>query len=261
MSDDVLFVIDEGVAIITFNRPERMNAIDAGMAATLLDHLTDLRRNDDVRAIVLTGTGKAFCAGAALSGERAQREPSRWERKAPIGVFAMVPKAIVEVDKPVIAAISGPAVGAGFSYTLCCDRRIGDENARVSAIFMKRAIHPDCGITYFLPRVAGLPTALWMIETGVILNAAEAKAAGVLDEVVPAGQALERALAYAKELARGPALTMELARRAVYRSLSASLDEMLVMEGFGASVANNSEDRKEGVAAFLERREPRFSGR
>jgi len=262
-SESVLFDVQDGVGLITLNQPDKLNAMTRAMAARTGAILYECRARDDVRALVLTGAGAAFCAGAQLSGARdgsAAQAEDRFTRKMPIAVFADVTRAIVDVDKPVIAALSGPAVGAGLSYATACDRRIGDKTVRMAAIFVRRGLHPDCGISFFLPRLVGLPMALHMVETGIMLDAERARTAGLLDEVVEQGMALQRAIEYAAELARGPSLAVDLARRAIYRSLTATLDEMLYFEGFGASVANRSNDAAEGIRAFLERREPRFQG-
>jgi len=177
-----------------------------------------------------------------------------------VGAFAALTRAIVDVDKPVIAAIRGPAVGAGLSYAMACDRRFAEPSTRMSAIFIRRGLHPDCGASYFLPRLVGVPRALHMALTGEMLDAAAAKEAGLIDELVGDGEALDAALAYATLLAKGPSVTLELARQAIRRSLSSSLDEMLYFEGFATSVVGRTSDVKEGVQAFLERREPQFRG-
>src|SRR5439155_25755066 len=148
------------------------------------------------RAIVLTGAGRAFCAGAYL-GRPGVYRPSRLVAKLPVGAFAALTRAIVEVDKPVVAAVRGVAVGAGLSYALACDRRFGEPSTRMSAIFIRRGLHPDCGASYFLPRLVGLPRAMHMVLTGEMLDAETAKAAGLLDELVGDGEALGAALAYA----------------------------------------------------------------
>jgi 2-(1,2-epoxy-1,2-dihydrophenyl)acetyl-CoA isomerase len=255
----VRFAVDDRVGIITLEQPERLNAMSAPMASTLLGMLQKLRYDDDVRVLVLTGAGRAFCAGADLAQE-GERRPTGAERRSPVGAYGAVTKAIVEVDKPVIAAIPGVAVGAGLSYALACDRRIGDTNTRMSAIFVKRGLHPDCGASFFLPKLVGLPMALHMVTTGVMLDAAACKAAGLLDELVPEGEALPRALAYARQLASGPSVVVDLARRAIYQSLSSTLEQMLYYEAFAVGIAGQTADRVEGFKAFAERREPRFTG-
>ncbi len=256
--DDVTLAVDEAVGVVTLNRPDRLNAISAPMAYRLIDILGELRTRDDVRAVVLTGAGRAFSSGADLGQD--ERAVPRVERKAPVGPYNMIARAIMAVDKPIVAAVNGVATGIGLAYALACDRRFADTTARFSAIWAKRGIHADGGVTYFLPRIAGVPQALKMFATGEMLDAEAAKAAGLVDELVPEGQALPSALAYAKQVAKGPSVAIDLMRRAVYKSLSASLDDMLDFEGFAASAVGRTSDRKEGVKAFLEKREPNFTG-
>ena len=180
-----LFRIEDGVGVVTLNRPEKLNAVTWDMAAGLVELFRELRGQDEVRTIVLTGAGRAFCAGGdaeflAGGGERpipgiTDRAIPRYQRKTPAGPFAEFTRMIIEVEKPVIAAINGAAVGAGLAYALACDRRFADPKARLSAIFVRRGFAPDCGVTYFLPRIVGVPQALRMLETGVMVNADEAK--------------------------------------------------------------------------------------
>ena len=270
--DLVLFRIEEGVGIITLNRPQQLNAVTWESAEAVADLLRELRFNDDVRAIVLTGAGRAFCAGGDaewLTGESDQpipgasdpsRRMSRYQRKTPGGPFVDVTRMIVQVEKPVIAAIQGPAVGAGLAYALACDRRFADTTAQMSAIFTKIGISPDAGTTYFLPRIVGVPTALMMIETAKIFKADEAKELGLIDELVPDGEALDAALAYAKKLARGASVAIDMARRFVYMSLDASLEQMLDYEAVASTMTASTRDFKEGVAAFTEKRKAEFEG-
>ena len=212
--DQLRFELDEGVGILTLNRPDRLNAIHWDLAVELVGLLRELRQRDEVRTIVLTGAGRAFCSGGDaewLSGSSDRGLPGltdvpleRYQRKTPAGPVAEVTRMLVEVDKPVIAAITGPAMGAGLAFALACDRRIGDRTTRMCAAMVRLGFAPDCGITYFLPRVTSLSTALMMVETGRILEAEECHREGLLDELVENGEALPRALAYAKELAPGP---------------------------------------------------------
>jgi 2-(1,2-epoxy-1,2-dihydrophenyl)acetyl-CoA isomerase len=167
---------------------------------------------------------------------------------------------IVAVEKPVIAAIPGPAMGAGLAYALACDRRFGDTKARLCAAMVRLGFSPDCGITYFLPRLTSLSTALMMVETGKIVEAEEAHTAGLIDELVPEGEALAAALRYAKELAKGPSVAVDLARRCVYKALTATLDEMLDYEAVAATMSAATQDAREGTSAFVEKRKPVFKG-
>ena len=273
MSNDdiVLFQLDEGVGVVTLNRPERLNAINWEMAVQLINLFRNLRLNDDVRSIVLTGAGgRAFCAGGDvewLSGSTDRPIPGlsdlpvpRHQRKSPGGPFAEFMRTIIEVDKPVIAAISGVAVGAGLSIALACDRRFADKKSRFSAIFVKRGLGADIGITWFLPRIAGLSKALKMVETGEMLDAQSATDAGIVDELVEEGEAFNAALAYAKELAKGASVAIDINRRLVYKSLTSTLEEMLDYDAIAATLTAMTVDAKEGTTSFMEKREAQFKG-
>jgi 2-(1,2-epoxy-1,2-dihydrophenyl)acetyl-CoA isomerase len=269
--DIVLFELNEGVGVVTLNRLERLNAINWEMAVRLVDLFRDLRLRDEVRTIVLTGAGgRAFCAGGDvewLSGSTERPIPGlsdlpvpRHQRKTPAGPFAEFMRMIIEVDKPVIAAVSGVAVGAGLAIALACDRRFADTKSRFSAIFVKRGLGADVGITWFLPRIVGLPMALQMVETGMMLDAKTAKDSGIVDELVEEGEALPAALRYAKELAKGASVAVDLNRRLVYKSLTSTLEEMLDYDALAATQTAATLDAKEGTTAFMEKREAQFKG-
>lgn len=268
----IKFGIEENVGVITLNRPEKLNAISWELAEELASLIFSLRSNDDVRAVVLTGAGRAFCAGGDvefISGGGSRPMPGtsdpsrpirRYQRKTPGGPFVDVVRQIVALEKPVIAAIHGPAVGAGLAYALACDRRFGDPTAKMSAIFTSIAVSPDCGLSYFLPRVVGLSNALMMVETGKIFKAEECKALGLLDELVPEGQSLAAATEYAKALAQRASVAVDMARRLIHRSLQSTLEDILDYEAVVGTMVASTLDAKEGTAAFLEKRKPVFRG-
>ena len=268
--DHLLFEVDEGVGIVTLNRPDRLNAITWELASDLVDLFRDLRHRDDVRVLVLTGAGRAFCSGGDAewisgSGERGLPGLSdvpleRYQRKTPAGPIGEFTRMIVDVDKPVIAAVSGAVMGAGLAFALACDRRIADSTSRWCAAMVRLGFAPDCGITYFLPRVTRLSTALMMVETGRILEAEEAQREGLVDELVEEGQALPAALKYARRLAGGPSVAIDLARRFVYKSLTSTLDEMIDYEAVAATMSAQTDDAREGTSAFQEKRKPEFKG-
>jgi 2-(1,2-epoxy-1,2-dihydrophenyl)acetyl-CoA isomerase len=267
----LLFEVDEGVGVVTLNRPDRLNAINWDLAVELLSLLRDLRERDEVRTIVLTGAGRAFCSGGDaewLSGSSDRGLPGlsdvpleRYQRKTPAGPVADVTKWIVEVDKPVIAALHGPVMGAGLAFALACDRRFADPTTRMSAAMVRLGFAPDCGITWLLPRVARLPTALMMVETGRIIESDECHREGLIDELVGEGDDLSAALTYAKELANGPSVAVDLARRFVHKALTSTLDEMLDYEAVAATLSSHTADAREGTSAFVEKRRPKFQGR
>ncbi|MBX7159051.1 MAG: enoyl-CoA hydratase/isomerase family protein [Acidimicrobiia bacterium] len=267
---EYIFEVDEGVGVLTLNRPERLNAITWDLAVDLLDLFRELRQRDDVRVIVLTGAGRAFSSGGDaewLSGDADRGMPGlsdipleRYQRKTPAGPVADVTRWIVEVDKPVIAAISGPAMGAGLAFALACDRRFADSTTRMCAAMVRLGFAPDCGITWLLPRVTSLSTALMMVETGRILEADECLAQGLVDELVPEGEALAAALDYAKTLAKGPSVAVDLARRFVHKALTSTLEEMIDYEAVAATLSAHTDDAREGTRAFVEKRKPEFKG-
>jgi 2-(1,2-epoxy-1,2-dihydrophenyl)acetyl-CoA isomerase len=275
MTDDLKtlrYELDGNVAVITLNRPDKLNAVSWQLAEELAGLLYRLRFDDAVRVIVLTGAGRAFCAGGDvefISGEGehampgtsdASRPIPRWQRKTPGGHFFDVARQIVAVDKPVIAAIHGHAVGAGLAYALACDRRFGDTTTKMSAIFTNIGVAPDCGLSYFLPRVVGLSTALMIVETARVFRAEECRELGLIDELVPEGTSLAAALDYAKTIAAKASTAVEMARRLIHMSLQHDLEQMLDFEGhYGVSVASTA-DAKEGTMAFLEKRKPVFRG-
>jgi 2-(1,2-epoxy-1,2-dihydrophenyl)acetyl-CoA isomerase len=270
--DLVLFDVEDGVGIITLNRPDKLNAINWNLAEVLANLLRDLRTRDEVRTIVLAGAGRGFCAGGDaewLSGEGEQPMPGtsdpnrpipRYQRKTPGGPFADVTRQIIGVEKPVIAAIHGPAVGAGLAYALACDRRFADTTTRMSAIFTRIGMSPDMGTTWLLPRIVGLSNALMMVETAKMFDAEEAKAIGLIDELVPEGQAFEAAKAYAKKLAQGPSVAIDMSRRFIYKGLQSSLEDMLDYEAVASTMTAATRDFREGVDAFMEKRKAVFEG-
>jgi 2-(1,2-epoxy-1,2-dihydrophenyl)acetyl-CoA isomerase len=270
--DLILYRVEDNVGIITLNRPDKLNAISWELAEELAKKLYELRFDDEVRAIVLTGAGRAFCAGGDvdfLTGDSDRPMPGtsdpsrpipRSQRKTPGGPFVDVVRQIVAVDKPVIAAIQGPAVGAGLGYSIACDRRFGDTTTKMSAIFTNVGVSPDCGVSYFLPRLVGFSNALMMVETAKVFKAEECKELGLLDELVPEGKALEEALAYAKLIAQRASVAVDMARRLIHMSQVCTLEEILDYEAVAGTMVASTFDAKEGTTAFMEKRKPVYRG-
>ncbi len=268
----ILFRIEDNVGIITLNRPDKLNAVSWELAEALAKQLRELGDNDEVRAIVLSGAGRAFCAGGDvdfITGDSDRPMPGtsdpsrpipRSQRKTPGGPFVDVVRQIVGVDKPVIAAIQGPAVGAGLGYAIACDRRFGDTTTKMCAIFTKVGVSPDCGVSYFLPRLVGFSTALMMVETAKMIKAEECKEIGLLDELVPEGQAFEAALDYAKTVANRASVAVDMARRLIHMSQVCTLEEILDYEAVAGTMVASTLDAKEGTTAFMEKRKPVYRG-
>lgn len=267
---EVLFEIDEGVGIVTLNRPKRLNSVTWDLSVQLIELFRELRQRDEVRVIVLTGAGRGFCSGGDaewLSGDAERGMPGvsdtpleRYQRKSPAGPVAEFTKEIINVDKPVIAALHGPVMGAGLSFALACDRRFADPTTRMCAAMVRLGFAPDTGITWLLPRITSLSTALRMVETGDILESDECVTEGLIDELVEEGTDLDAALAYAKKLAAGPSVAVDLARRFVYKGLTSTLDEMLDYEAVAAVLSAHTADAREGTRSFIEKRKPEFKG-
>ncbi|MBD5802160.1 1,2-epoxyphenylacetyl-CoA isomerase [Azoarcus sp. Aa7] len=264
--------IEDNVGIVTLNRPDKLNALSWELAEELATVFYRWRYVDEVRAIVLTGAGRAFCAGGDIdwiSGDSdrpmpgtsdATRPIPRSQRKTPGGPFMDATRQMIAVDKPIVAALHGHAVGAGLAYAMVCDRRFADTTLKMSAIFTNVGVAPDCGLSWFLPRVVGLPTALMMVETGRVFRAEECRTMGLVDELVPEGESFAAAFEYAKTLAQRASVAVDMARRMIYMGQTAPLEQMLDYEGIAGVIVASSLDAREGTQSFLEKRKPVYRG-
>lgn len=255
------------VATLTFNRPDKMNALSPYLLYEAAQALKEVRDDDDAKVLVITGAGRGFCSGADLTfpAEDAAKFRDtlmgRRLRTTPFGGFGEVSKAIRELPKPVIGAVNGAATGAGFALSLACDIRIASENARFSALFVRRGFVPDTGITYYLPRAVGTAKALELLWTGDMIDAKEAERIGIVSKVVSPEDLLPETYDLAERLARGASISIEIAKEAVYKAQHVDLAAAMAIEAWGQSIAHTSEDRAEGQRAFVEKREPKFKGR
>ncbi|NMG77043.1 enoyl-CoA hydratase/isomerase family protein [Aromatoleum diolicum] len=264
--------IEENVGIITLNRPDKLNALSWELAEELASVFYRWRYVDEVRAILLTGAGRSFCAGGDIdwiSGDSdrpmpgtsdASRPIPRSQRKTPGGPFMDATRQMIAVDKPIVAALHGHAVGAGLAYAMVCDRRFADTTTKMSAIFTNVGVAPDCGLSWFLPRIVGLPTALMMVETGKVFRAEECRELGLIDELVPEGKAFEAAFDYARTIAQRASVAVDMARRMIYMGQTGTLEQMLDYEGIAGVIVASSLDAKEGTQSFLEKRKPVYRG-
>ncbi len=266
--EHITYAKDAGVATITLNRPERMNAFTDVMIREWAEALTDARLDREVRAVIVTGAGRGFCAGADLKGgmigeqPRSDAAPSAADRRNWLrdGVHA-VPRAVQLLDKPYVAAVNGAAVGAGMDMASMADIRIASEHAKFAMSYVKVGLVPGDGGCYFLPRILGVAKALELIWTGDFLSAEEALRLGYVSKVVPGDELMATATAFARRLAEGPAVAMQLAKRLVYRGLEASWHEAFEEAGQAMAIVQSTEDSREGPRAFAESRPPRFVGR
>ena len=251
----------EGIATITLCRPDRLNTFIGHMRRDLAEALEHAGSDRNVRVVVITGAGRAFCAGGdiAFMAELMQRRDAE-EFSRILGAGRRVILAIRQMTKPVIAAINGPASGAGCNLALACDLRIAANTATFSQSFAKVGLHPDWGGTYFLPRLVTPNKACEMFFLGETIDAAEAMRLGIVNQVV-APEDLESATQQlAERLRAAPPIALAAAKHAVYMSQSAELEEMLRFETEAQLRCFDSDDGHEGVQAFLEKREPRFTG-
>lgn len=260
-ANDVLLQLRDGVASITLNRPERLNAFAGTMREDLEMALGKAAQTDGVRVVVITGAGRAFSAGADLAVTRdlaARDDDGAFGGLVQAGM--RVVRRICSLAQPVIAAINGPAAGAGASLALACDIRIASEAASIGFGFNRIGLHPDWGATYFLPRVVGLGRATELILSGRVVPAAEAERIGLVDRVFPKKRFQDEVQAYAASLTVKPPLALAAAKRTLARSLVSDLEEMLLAESAAQMVCFRSADAREGIAAFIEKRTPTFRG-
>lgn len=261
-NDQILVTEDSGIVTITLNRPERLNAFIGHMRRDLGEALEEAGSDPDVRVIVLTGAGRGFCAGGDVNfmAELVERNESE-EFARLLGAARRVILAIRHMAKPVIASINGPASGAGFNLALACDLRIASTDATFSQSFVKIGFHPDWGGTYFLPRMVPSNIACELFFLGEPISAQQALDLHLVNRVVPADQLEAETRALAERLRDGAAVSISAAKQAVYASEQDSLDRMLQYEVDAQMRCFASEDGREGVRAFLEKRPPNFSGR
>lgn len=259
--EDLIFSVQDNVAIVTLDRPDKLNALGPAMRESLKRALDEVAGNDEIRAMVLTGAGRGFCAGADVTGQAARLsgeapQQTRQEMLSPIGMLA--PR-IRDLDKPTIAAVNGVAAGMGFSVALACDIRIASDKARFTCAFVKRGLVPDTGSSYFLPRLIGTDKACELAFTGDIVDAAEAERMGLVTRVVPHDELMERAVALATRIAKGPPIAITLTKRSIYKG--GDLMQQLEYETYAQNICRATEDHKEGVNSFIEKRAPVFRGR
>lgn len=247
---------------VRLNRPERLNAFADGMRDELREALQRFDADGDVRCVIITGVGRAFSTGgdiAVMTGLSESGDRAAFEALVRAGME--VARTIDAMRKPVIAAINGPAAGAGACLALACDLRVASESASIGFSFLRIGLHPDWGGSYFLPRLVGPAIATEFILTGGMISAERGERLGLINRVVTASELEPAARGLAGQIAAAPAEVVTAARRALRRSLGSTLDEMLEYELAAQLEAFESADFREGITAFLEKRTPRFNRR
>lgn len=269
--ETILLTKEDGVATVTLNRPQRLNAWTPQMGADLAAAFRDADRDAAVRAIVLTGAGRAFCAGAdmdffaaqiAAGGGMAEGE-AETEAAAVVGPSRVeeFPALMRGLSKPTIAAINGYALGVGCTMTLLCDLRLAADTAKMSFLFPRMGVMAELGSTYLLPRLVGLGRACEMMFTGKMYTAAECERAGLVNHVVPGDRLLSVAVEMANEMAQCAPQSIALTRQALYQGLQTTFEAQVRHEGFTLEYLYRSADHAEAVRAFKAKRPPVFRGR
>ncbi|HKX07037.1 MAG TPA: enoyl-CoA hydratase-related protein [Stellaceae bacterium] len=262
MTESLRFEIEGGIATITLNRPERMNAFTWEMIDAWAEALVECRSNDAVSVVIVTGAGKAFCSGGDIGEMRKRGERTPLERKSELEAHVhKIPLALEALDKPVIAAINGAATGAGLDLALMADLRFAAESARLGETYVKVGLVPGAGGAWFLPRLVGTARALELFWTGDVIDAREAERIGLVNRVVPDAELLATTRALAEKIAAGPPLSVRLIKRAVREGLRSDLRTSLDLISSHYAVAATSADHREAVTAFHEKRKPVFTGR
>jgi 2-(1,2-epoxy-1,2-dihydrophenyl)acetyl-CoA isomerase len=252
---------EAGIQTITLNRPEKLNAFAGHMRRDLAEALESAASDRAVHVVIITGAGRAFCAGgdvgamAELINSHDAEEFSRL-----LGSARRVITSIRQMNKPVIAAVNGPASGAGCNLAFACDLRIASTNASFSQSFVKVGLHPDWGGTYFLPRLVTPNKACEMFFLGDVINAEEALRLGIINYLVPPSELETATMELAQRLRNAAPISIAAAKQAIYMSQASDLEEMLRYETDAQMRCFESQDGAEGVKAFLEKREPKFTG-
>jgi 2-(1,2-epoxy-1,2-dihydrophenyl)acetyl-CoA isomerase len=254
------------IGTLTLNRPDRLNAVTAKMHHEVFRALADVR-GQGARVLIVTGAGRGFCAGADVARLAASRsgepppppdEDEMFRRNQAVGNFAIQ---FTKYPLPTIAAVNGVAAGMGMALTLACDIRIAGESGAFSAVFVKRSLVPDTGASWMLPRVVGMSHALEMMYTGDTVSSADALAMGLVNRVVPDDQLMAAARELAGRIAAQPPLAVELTKRVTYLNQQTTLEAAAAVEMHHNMQAGQSEDAKEAVRAFVEKRPPVYTGR
>lgn len=261
MTDSVLMAVEAGVLTVTLNEPATMNALSPEITRGIFDAIERANDDEDVRVLLLTGSGRGFCAGAAVGSlGGGGGTPSRRARLDQQGSSARTVAAFASCEVPVIAAVNGVAVGAGFGIATCCDVRILAESARMGSIFIKRGLASDYGVAYWLPRIIGIGRAYDLMYSGEILDAATCLSLGLANRVVADAALLTEATAYARMIADGPPLAYTLLRRMLQRGGDQSITDFAEYEWSNQRLLLGTRDLAEGFRSFIEKRPPKFTG-
>ncbi len=250
------------VAVLKLNRPEKMNAINDEMRESLPHILQEIQADDNIRAVILTGEGRGFCSGedVAVQSDHADGRIVETSRQSLFQLAGSIVLPFEKLNKPIIAAVNGIAVGSGLAIALVCDIRIASANARFSSIWVKRGLVADGGASLLLPLSVGMEKALELCFTGELINAQEAERIRLVSKVVPPEELMHQANELAQKIASMPPIAMELVKKIMWEKIRNQLREQLLLESYAKSICRTTQDHKEAVNAFMEKRDPIFKG-
>ncbi len=254
----ILYSKADGVATITLNRPRQLNALNEEMILEILEAAKKAAEDEEVKVLIITGTGRAFCFGADISAFR------QGESSSASLAFNLLPKAqeiirtLIGMDKPTIASLNGFATGLGLDLALACDLRIAAERAKLGEAFITMGLVPDGGGTFFLPRLVGLAKAAELIFTGEAISASEAERLGLINRAIPAPDLEKNVRELAIKLAQSPSPALGLAKRLLWKNLQANIEEALSSEAESQKICLESQDHRAAVQAYWKKREPVF---
>ena len=258
MYETLLLEKKDGIALVTLNKPESYNAMDMVMRVELYEILTALARDDEAGVVVITGAGKAFCAGGDITTMGGSRPNAGRKRMQHV---QRVTRAFMESEKPVVAAINGPCAGSGMALAMSCDLALASDRAKFGLAFLKIGLVPDLGTFYLLPRIVGLRKAKELVLLSEIFDPAKALDLGLVNRVVPHESLMEETWKLAQKLHRGPRIAQGLAMQLLNKSYEMDYETSLREEAFAQDLCMLTEDFREGIASFKEKRHPTFSGK
>jgi enoyl-CoA hydratase/carnithine racemase len=258
MSDAVLFHVDDTIGVITLNRPDNRNSMTPEMLDAFSTASAAARAHRDLRCVVITGSGKSFCAGADFKATLQRAGGTASERS-----YAMYEPflSLLDLDVPIVGALNGHAVGGGFGLALVCDLRVGADDAKYGANFVRLGLAPGMAISYLLPRLVGIARANELLLTGKLVDGREAAALGILNRAVPASDVMREAMALATAIAQGAPLAVRATKKAICRGLDLHIREGALAEAYAQAETLITDDAREGIEALLAKRTPTFTGR
>lgn len=263
--ETIIFEKSEGVAAITLNRPDNLNALNDAMQEDLMSVFDDIAKDDGIRVVVITGSGRAFSAGADIRQrflDPIEKSKTGEVNMALVDTFTRVGVAAIRrIEQPIIASINGAAVGFGCTLSLTCDLRIASDKAKFGLGFVRMGLTPEFGSTFYLPRIVGMAKSLELLFTGKIIDAAEAKEIGLVNQVVPADELETATMEMAKSIAKAPPMSIRMIKKGIYQGMENDADTQVLWEHLVFTRSRQTEDHEEGVRSFLEKRDPEFKGK